>query len=137
MADHHAAAGAPAAPVWSVRLALLVFVGGALGTLARYGLDHTVGTAGAFPLSTALVNLVGSFVLGFLTGLAPRASVRLLVGTGLMGGFTTYSALAVQLDTLVREGDLALAALHGLGGLVLGVIAAAAGWALGQRRVAS
>lgn len=73
---------------------LAVFVGGAIGTCLRAIIAPEAGWA------TLAINVVGAFVLGALTGLFLRANashrVRLLLGTGLLGGFTTYSALAVM-----------------------------------------
>ena len=84
----------------------LVALGGALGTLARFGVERLLGTSEGLPVGTLTVNLVGAFVLGALIeGLALRGSdagrrraARLLAGTGVLGGFTTYSALAVECD---------------------------------------
>lgn len=104
----------------------LVAAGGAVGTLARYGLDEAVGPAGALPLSTLLVNLVGSLALGMIVGAGVPDRLRLLLGTGLVGGFTTYSAFAVQVQDLGSGGDLALGAGYALltvvGGLALAVV---------------
>src|SRR5579862_5407823 len=79
-----------------------VFLGGALGTLARYLLEahHAVGS-GSFPWVTLAVNLSGSLAIGFLVPLidhaAPRAALlRPLVLIGFLGGWTTYSTLAVD-----------------------------------------
>lgn len=104
----------------------LVALGGAVGTLARYGLDESVGVVGDLPVSTLLVNLVGSLALGLLIGLGVPERLRLLLGTGLIGGFTTYSAFAVQLQDLGSRDDLALGAAYAavtvLGGLALAVL---------------
>lgn len=92
---------------------LLVVVGGGIGTLLR-ALAVTVwpDQAGRFPSTVLLVNLVGAFVLGWLlrrivlggTDDGWRRAVRLGVGTGVLGGFTTYSAFAVQTSGLLRSG---------------------------------
>ena len=87
---------------------LAVALGGALGSLARHGVNHLVHVRWAttrFPLGTVIVNLVGCFVIGLLAGLiaservALRAHWREFVFVGLLGGFTTFSAFG--LDTLV------------------------------------
>ncbi len=89
-----------------------VFVGGALGTLARYLLAaHHPISAGAFPWVTLVVNLSGSFAIGLLLPLTERASHRVpalrpLVIVGFLGGWTTYSTLAVDVALLGKNGDL-------------------------------
>ena len=82
-----------------VRLAILL--GGAVGTGLRLLVDALVPVA-TFPLATLLVNLVGAYVLGRLAGAMPHAPprVRAFVGTGVLGSFTTFSAVAVDLVAL-------------------------------------
>jgi CrcB protein len=83
---------------------LFVFCGGAVGTLSRYGVALVLPAWWGLPWSTFAVNVVGAFLLGaLLEGLSRRGhdhglrrSLRLLIGTGFMGGFTTYSSLAVD-----------------------------------------
>ena len=113
----------------------LVALGGAAGSLARHGVELLLGTSDGLPVGTLTVNLVGAFALGaLLEGLATRGSdaghrrtTRLLVGTGFLGGFTTYSALAVQSDALVRDGRVGLALGYVLATVVVGLIASVAG----------
>lgn len=114
----------------------LVVLGGALGTAARAGLALTLGDAlgAAF---VPVVNVVGAFALGVLVGVITRASsspvrraTQQFLGTGVLGGFTTYSALAVE------SADPAQLA-WGIGTVVVGTIAAWAGLALASRRRAA
>ncbi len=113
----------------------LVALGGAAGSLARHGVELLLGTSDGLPVGTLTVNLVGAFALGaLLEGLATRGSdvghrrtARLLVGTGFLGGFTTYSALAVESDGLVRDGRVGLALGYVLATVVVGLIASVAG----------
>lgn len=104
----------------------LVAAGGAVGTLARYGLDETLGTVGDVPASTLAVNLIGALALGVLVGLGVSNRLRLLLGTGLLGGFTTYSAFAVQVRDLGAGDDVVLATAYAattvVGGFVLAVL---------------
>lgn len=83
--------------------ALLVFVGGGAGALLRYGVGKAVGGAAA----TLLVNVVGCFLMGLLAGwLMGREqgeNWRLLLGVGLLGGFTTFSAFGLDFATLWRD----------------------------------
>lgn len=117
----------------------LVALGGAGGTSARYLLTELLPTPG-FPFVTLLINVVGALLLGALVGLLGRLAVtrpvasdglRLLLGTGLLGGFTTYSALAV--DTVAAE-TVAMSLLYSGATLVLGLAAAGLGLAVTRRR---
>ncbi|RFA11200.1 hypothetical protein B7R54_10035 [Subtercola boreus] len=120
---------------------LLVGVGGAAGTLARYTLQQTVAPLGGVPVITLLINLAGAFLLGLLletlvrrgTDQGARRVLRLLLGTGALGGFTTYSALSVDTFTLLHEGAPASALLYAFGTLVLGAVASIVGIAVGVR----
>ncbi|HEY1651907.1 MAG TPA: CrcB family protein [Acidimicrobiales bacterium] len=114
-----------------------VFIGGALGTVARYLLEaHHPVAPGAFPWVTLLVNLTGSLAIGFLIPLTePVAArvplVRAAAIVGFLGGWTTYSTLAVDATLLAKDGDVAscvayLAATV-VGGLALVVVGHAAG----------
>lgn len=88
------------------------------------------------PWGTLLINVSGSLLLGLLTGLALRHGLptpwRLVLGTGLLGGYTTFSTAAWETVRLLGRRDALGAAVTGLGMLVLGVTAAAGGLALGQ-----
>ena len=113
----------------------LVALGGACGTLARYGAERLLGSADGLPVGTLTVNLLGAFMLGVLIeGLALRGSdaghrraARLLLGTGFLGGFTTYSALAVESDGLLRDGRVGLAIAYALTTVVVGLLMSLAG----------
>jgi CrcB protein len=122
-------------------LLLLVLLGGMVGAPARYLIGTALPTAAqGFPLATFLVNVSGSFALGLLLeGLARRGAetagrreVRLAVGTGLLGAFTTYSALATEVALLMRDDRGGLALIYALGSVVAGLVAAGAGIAAGQ-----
>lgn len=122
-----------------MRLFWLVVLGGAAGSLMRYGVTGWLAPGYDVPIGTLAVNVTGSFVLGtLLTVLTVRdddsrlREARLLVGTGFLGGYTTYSALAVETDMLMRDGHLALGAAYALGSVLLGLAAALAGIATGR-----
>jgi len=114
---------------------LYVFCGGALGTFARYAVALALPTWWALPWPTFAVNIVGAFLLGaLLDGLARRGrdhglrrALRLLIGTGFMGGFTTYSSLAVD-GAQLFQADRAWAAI---GYLLVTLVVGAAATALG------
>lgn len=117
----------------------LVGAGGALGGLARYALTSAFPEQpGAVPWTTWTINVTGSFLLGFLVaGVVGRrgapAWVRPAFGTGVLGGYTTFSAYTHALDVLVTGGHAGTAAGYLVGSLAGGVVAAAAGVALGAR----
>lgn len=120
------------------RSALLVFLGGAVGTGLREALALTFPAAdGGFPLTILLVNVSGAFVLGGLLGalarrgpdVGRRRDLRLLLGTGVLGGFTTYSAFAVDV-ALLLDGAVGVALVYVCATLVAGLAASALGLAL-------
>ena len=118
---------------------LLVALGGAVGSVARYKLSgyvlhHTIDWR--FPAGTFAVNVIGCLVAGVLAGLAEKHDLlspdtRLLLFTGVLGGFTTVSAFGLETMHLLTRGDVAVAAanvvlsvLAGLAALWLGMSAA-------------
>jgi CrcB protein len=115
-----------------------VLIGGILGTAARLGLDDLIPhTPTTFPLSTLIINVVGSLILGVLIAriwpIAPTW-LRAGAGPGLLGGFTTFSAVMVSMVTLAAGGQVVLALLYLVATLVLGFGAAALGLRMGRRR---
>ena len=110
-------------------------LGGALGALARWGVAEALPhEAGGRPWATLLVNVLGCLVLGFLIGrVFDRSSgppwLRPFLATGVLGGFTTYSAFAVETVQLAEAGRVGTAAGYVLASVAGGVLAAA----LGQR----
>jgi CrcB protein len=114
----------------------LICLGGAVGTGARYltALWASSAFGPAFPAGTLIVNVVGSFLLGFLMGLAPlfSANVRLMLTTGVMGGFTTYSTFNYETTNYFREGAWLMGATN-IATTLLGCLAAGlAGLALAR-----
>ena len=113
-----------------------VLIGGLLGTGLRLGISAVLLPDDAFPWATLLINVAGSFALAFLVSrvwpTAP-AWLRAGLGTGVLGSFTTFSALVVSLLTLIRDGMAGLAALYLLVSLVAGLAAALLGLRLGSR----
>jgi len=120
---------------------LLVALGGALGSVARYGVGvaapRVLGSA--FPWGTLLVNVVGSFLIALVMHLAVATaaispSARLFLTTGVMGGFTTYSSFNYETLNLVGERLWGVAALNiavtVVGCLVAGVLGQATGRAM-------
>lgn len=116
---------------------LYVASGGFAGTLCRYGLDQTIPwPAGGMPLGILLINLTGCLLLAWLLAggahvLRLSGEVRLLIGTGFLGSFTTMSAFAVGTLELLDSGQPGTAALYVLlstgGGLLLAWVGARLG----------
>ncbi|RVQ66477.1 fluoride efflux transporter CrcB [Croceicoccus ponticola] len=126
----------------SVAASLLVALGGGTGALLRFHLGRAVGrlfpaASGAFPFATLAANVIGSLCMGLLVGILARHGSdkgmgaegwRLLVGVGLLGGFTTFSSFSLEILNLWERGDPALAAIYaavsvaaGIAGLFLGL----------------
>jgi fluoride exporter len=110
---------------------LLVALGGAVGSVLRYETGalvlRQVGTA-PFPWGTFTVNVLGCAIAGVLAGLGERhafltAEMRLLLFTGFLGGFTTFSAFGVETIALVERGEWAVAALYVVLSLTCGLAA--------------
>ena len=116
-------------------------LGGALGTLARYGVERGLPPdPSGFPWATWTVNVVGSFVLGAVLVLVTERwpsdrYLRPLVGVGFCGGFTTFSTLVVELDQRIQHGHGPVAAVYLVATLVAGLGAALAGTAVVRGRI--
>ncbi len=110
---------------------LLVGLGGSIGSIARYligGWILHLGAQARFPYSTFVVNVSGCLVIGILAGLAERYSLfgpgtRLFLFTGLLGGFTTFSAFGLDAIYLLRCGDVGIEVLYASASVVLGITA--------------
>lgn len=117
-----------------LRRLLLVFAGGAIGTAARLALGLAIADAGGFPVATLLVNVLGSLLIGIVASrLTQAADLRVFLGTGVLGGFTTYSAVMTGTIELWTDAPL-LAFAYVAVSLVLGLAAAALGLRLGRPR---
>ncbi|MGB4777574.1 fluoride efflux transporter CrcB [Microbacterium sp.] len=110
-------------------------VGGGLGAGARYLLDGAImrGRKNAFPLGILIVNVLGSFLIGVLTGLGALVAPNwvAIVGIGVLGGFTTFSTVSSETVLLAQRGRRDWAWLNLLGTLVVCLAAAALGILLG------
>jgi CrcB protein len=106
---------------------------GGLGALARFALDGAVaGRVGrSFPFGTLAVNISGAFVLGVLAGAALDDDAYRVLGTGMVGAFTTFSTWALESHRLGEDGQLRLGTLNFLASLALGVGAVWLGRELG------
>jgi len=121
---------------------VLVAVGGALGSIARYLLSSWVlhhAVAWRFPLGTFLVNILGCLAVGILGGLVVKhdflsAEARLFLFTGIAGGFTTFSAFGLETFYLLRRSELLVASGYVVSSVVIGLAVLWAGFALVSAR---
>ncbi|UWD84239.1 CrcB family protein [Curtobacterium flaccumfaciens] len=114
---------------------LAVAAGGGVGAAGRFLLDGLINTGREFrlPVGTLTINITGSLLLGLIVGAASHlgAAPVAVLGTGVMGGYTTFSTASFETVRLARSGRITAAAVNGLGMLVLSVTAAIAGILLG------
>jgi CrcB protein len=117
---------------------LLVGGGGFLGSIARYITSRSIDDKlnSVFPYGTLIVNIAGSFIIGILYGWLSRKgegeSIRLLLGTGFCGGFTTYSAFAFENVNLWQQKMHAPSIMYIIATLVIGFLAVAGGISIGK-----
>jgi fluoride exporter len=115
---------------------LLVMAAAAVGAPLRYLVDQAVQhrREGAFPLGTLTINITGSLLLGLLTGLARHHGLSptavTVLGTGLLGAYTTFSTFSYETVRLIEDGALLEATLNVATSLGVGLAAAAAGLGL-------
>ena len=110
---------------------LLVGIGGALGSIARYGSGVLVGRVwtSSFPLATLLINIAGSLAMGLFIGYLARttpawqADARLFVAVGIFGGFTTFSSFSLDAIALIERGEIVQSAIYILGSVVIAILA--------------
>lgn len=120
---------------------LLVALGGALGSVARFKLSGWVlhqTPNWRFPAGTLAVNLIGCFIAGLLAGMAVKqdvftAEARVFLFTGLLGGFTTFSAFGLETLLLLKRGEAAVALTNVVVSVVIGLLVAWLGYELTAR----
>jgi CrcB protein len=113
-----------------MRNLLLIFVGGGLGSVLRYAVHRLMGgiTWYAFPYGTFLVNVIGCFLIGFFAYYIDRhgdhhLQWRLLLVTGLCGGFTTFSAFSYENVSLINDHRIFIFLAYTIGSVALGIMA--------------
>ena len=113
---------------------LLVGLGGAFGSIARYALGKYIAehSRGTIPWGTALVNVSGAFLLGLLHGAGAPADAQRLLADGFLGAFTTFSTFFHEGVTLFQDNERKNAAVYLLGTLALGLLGCLAGYFAGR-----
>jgi CrcB protein len=107
---------------------------GALGALGRFTVDRGVSARwpSDFPFGTLVVNLTGGCVLGALVGLGVAGDALLVLGTGLLGGYTTFSTWMVEAQRLGEDGEWRLMWLNLFGPMLAGLATTGLGWIVGE-----
>ena len=112
-----------------------VALGGAVGSVARFGVNFAAPRLFGidFPWATLIVNILGSLVMGFLAAFlaekyADQADLRLFLLTGVLGGFTTFSAFSLDVFNLVQRGENSMALVYAVASVVLSIIAVFVGF---------
>jgi fluoride exporter len=120
---------------------LILALGGALGTLARYGLNGVISSRIAtFPLGTMLVNITGCFAIGVIAAVSDaslgrawlKSEWREFLMVGFCGGYTTFSSFGLQTLNLARDGEWLYVTANVVGSNVLGLLAVYLGWVCGK-----
>jgi CrcB protein len=115
---------------------VLIAVGGAIGSMCRYAVGMWVQRAShsGFPAGTLAVNVIGSIIVGLLTGWLMNAQTHPLIRpalvVGFCGGFTTFSSFGMETVGLMKGGEVSMAAAYVLTSLVLGIAGAALGFSV-------
>ncbi|MGG3564751.1 fluoride efflux transporter CrcB [Neobacillus rhizosphaerae] len=113
----------------------IVALGGFFGAMSRYGLGlfFKKRYPSAFPIGTLFVNLLGSFLLGLIMGANTDSTLRLLLGTGFMGAFTTFSTFKLENIQLHTKGKINVAVLYLAISYTCGILLAFLGISLGGK----
>lgn len=118
---------------------LLIFTGGGLGSLARYGLSRLINSLSVshFPFGTFFVNIIGCFLIGFIIFYTERYGEqadtwRLFLVTGICGGFTTFSAFSLENTQLLSDQRILFFFLYAAGSVILGLAATYLGLLAGR-----
>lgn len=121
---------------------VLIFLGGAVGSVLRYSIGAWVQRLGGsgFPWSTLMINVLGSLLIGLFLRFSAEGALsqeaRFLLAVGFCGGFTTFSTLSWETLTLLQGSQWLLALLYSQGSLLLGLLAVFVGYWLAGRLVA-
>ena len=117
-----------------MKLFLLVGLGSFIGGILRFLISDLIQTKSlsSFPYGTLMVNIIGCFVIGLIFGWVEKESLsmewRLFLATGLIGGFTTYSAFSYETFSLLRDGQILNAMIYIISTIILGLLATTFGF---------
>jgi CrcB protein len=121
---------------------LLVAAGGAIGSVARYGLGLAAGRLApnvGWPIGTFAANVVGGLLMGLLVGWlafrggAQQEMVRLFAAVGVLGGFTTFSSYSLEAVQMIERREFCLAAAYVVGSVILAILALVVGLMIARR----
>ena len=118
---------------------ILLAIGGAAGTILRYYLSSSIqaNNATLFPWGTFSVNLIGSLIIGIIAGVLINQTLseqwQLFIFVGVLGGFTTFSSLAIETFNLLRTGQYIIATTYMLSTNFFGLLLAAAGFMISKK----
>lgn len=120
-----------------MRNAILVFVGGGIGSMLRFIISNFAQNhvrISAFSAGTFTVNMVGCLLMGFLVAIIPKldTEIRLLLTTGFCGGFTTFSAFSAENYQLLQQGKILELTVYIFASIIFGLLAVGLGYQLGR-----
>jgi fluoride exporter len=119
-----------------LKTAILVGIGGFIGSLSRYGFN-VLFKSFAYPASTFLVNIIGCLIIGVIAALSQKLSIsndlKFFVATGFCGGFTTFSAFALENQKLFSEGNYSLALAYIIASVIIGILMVYLGYFFGSK----
>lgn len=108
---------------------MLVGIGGGFGAIVRYQIGVFIGKKGTFPIATFLINVIGSFLLGYLTGNLNNTCHQFLC-IGFLGGFTTFSTFGVETNTLLINKKYRVAIVYVVSSAIISIAACFIGYLL-------
>lgn len=119
-----------------IKQLLFIFIGGGLGSVLRFGIGQLLSNfqhQAVFPWGTFSVNIIGSFLIGFLLASELRSDqewnlIKSFLIIGFCGGFTTFSSFAYENFHLIKEGQFGLFAIYAVSSLIFGLSAVYLGW---------